>query len=284
MGTNTTGTVSGLAEGLTYYFVAVACDAEGDEAPPSNEISVPIPTNTPPTLAEALDTPGWTWTTGGNPPAWVGQTDTTHDGLDAARSGAIGDNQATWAETTVSGPGTLSFWWKVSSETNHDFLRFAVDGLEQASISGDADWVQANSALAAGSHTLRWTYTKDPSMSVGEDAGWVDQVSYTPLVFVWTLSVASLNPGSGVSVTGSPNDNSGQGSGVTGFTRTYNNGEVVILTAPATAGGNPFQKWQKDGADWATTQTTTATMDADHTMTRWTWVLTSSKAQAWASL
>ena len=67
-----------------------------------------------------------------------------------------------------------------------------------------------------------------------------------------TLTIASANPGSGVSITASPNDNSNQGGGTSQFTRTYNNNTAVNLTAPATAGGNNFQKWQRDGADFAT--------------------------------
>jgi hypothetical protein len=82
-----------------------------------------------------------------------------------------------------------------------------------------------------------------------------------------TLMVASSNPASGVSVTVSPSDNNGAGSGVTQFTRTYNDGTVVTLTAPATAGGNSFQKWQRDGVDVSTGQTTNVTMDTNHTMT-----------------
>src|SRR6185369_1686990 len=41
------------------------------------------------------------------------------------------------------------------------------------------------------------------------------------------------------------------------------------LTAPAAAGGNNFQKWLKDGADFAnnTQANVSVTMDADHTMT-----------------
>ncbi|MBI3413986.1 MAG: HYR domain-containing protein, partial [Verrucomicrobia bacterium] len=81
------------------------------------------------------------------------------------------------------------------------------------------------------------------------------------------LTVASSNPNSGVSVTVSPNDNNGQGNGVTQFTRTYNLSTVVNLTAPAIAGGNNFVKWQRDGADWATTVATSVTMDVSHTMT-----------------
>jgi len=82
-----------------------------------------------------------------------------------------------------------------------------------------------------------------------------------------TLTVASSNPASGVSVTVSPNDNNAQGNGSTSFTRTYNNNTQVTLTAPSTAGGNNFAKWQRDGVDAGTTISTTVIMDANHTMT-----------------
>jgi len=84
---------------------------------------------------------------------------------------------------------------------------------------------------------------------------------------VATLSVASSNPAGGVTITVSPNDAGGLGSGPTPFTRSYQLLSLVNLTAPATVGGNLFQKWQRDGADWATTAATTVTMDAAHTMT-----------------
>lgn len=82
-----------------------------------------------------------------------------------------------------------------------------------------------------------------------------------------TLTVASSNPASGVSITVSPNDNSGQGNGVTQFTRVYNTNASVSLTAPSTAGGNNFQKWQRDGVDFTTSLLANLTLDADHTMT-----------------
>jgi hypothetical protein len=77
----------------------------------------------PPTLAEALDTPGWAWATGTIP--WIGQTTVTHDGVDAGQSGAISHGEQSWMETTVAGPGTLTFWWRVSSESGYDYLEFA---------------------------------------------------------------------------------------------------------------------------------------------------------------
>src|SRR5262249_19342279 len=36
-------------------------------------------------LVDALDQPGWIWTTSGSPP-WMGQSVETHDGFDAARN------------------------------------------------------------------------------------------------------------------------------------------------------------------------------------------------------
>src|SRR6476619_5943346 len=82
-----------------------------------------------------------------------------------------------------------------------------------------------------------------------------------------TLTVASTNPASGVSIAVSPNDNSGVGNGPTPFSRTYNPNTTVTLTAPATAGGNSFQKWQRNGVDWSTSQATNVTLDANYTMT-----------------
>jgi len=82
-----------------------------------------------------------------------------------------------------------------------------------------------------------------------------------------TLTVASSNPGSGVSITVSPNDNNGQASGVTQFTRVYNNNTNMSLTASSTAGGNNFQKWQLDGVDLTTSLLANFVMDANHTMT-----------------
>ncbi len=91
-------------------------------------------------------------------------------------------------------------------------------------------------------------------------------VYVTPVV-TQVLTVNSVNPASLVAVTVSPADNSGAGNGSTSFTRTYNQGTVVTLTAPATSQGNNFSKWQKNGVDHSVTAQTTVTMDGAHTMT-----------------
>lgn len=131
----------------------------------------------------ALDTTGIPWESAGATP-WFAQTTITKDGVDAVQSGAIDHNGSSALDATVTGPGTLTFWWKVSSESNYDFLKFDLNGVEQtgslAKISGNIDWVQKTVTIPSGTTTLRWTYYKDGSVVAGSDAAWVDQVVYTP--------------------------------------------------------------------------------------------------------
>jgi hypothetical protein len=141
------------------------------------------------------------WTTGGDAP-WTTQIITTHDSQHAARSGIIfgtmvsqgTTGQETWLQTTVNDPGTLSFWWKVSSEGEEsdddgepwgDILYFHTDGEERIRTSGEKDWTQHTYTITGtGAHTLKWTYKKDPYLAVGADAAWLDQV-------IWTTGTAT---------------------------------------------------------------------------------------------
>ncbi len=144
-------------------------------------------------LPVAMDNGGFTWLTGGANP-WFGDTATTHDGTDAAHSGPVRHGLNSWLQTTVSGPGTLSFWWKASTELNGDPLTFSLDGNAQNSISGEVDWIQRTYSIGAGTHTLRWEYARDGGGNGGQNMGWVDQVSWitpgptitSPLTVNWT--------------------------------------------------------------------------------------------------
>jgi C1A family cysteine protease len=127
-------------------------------------------------LGETLDAPGLAWTTSGAA-LWFGQTLTTHDGIDAARSGAITRNRESRLETQVSGAGTLRFWWKVSSEENFDWLRCEIDGTQVARISGEKDWAEFTLAIPAGPHVIAWVYQKNGTINAGADAAWLDQVT-----------------------------------------------------------------------------------------------------------
>jgi hypothetical protein len=129
------------------------------------------------TIGEAVDAAALPWSTSGNA-NWAGQTTTSYYDGDAAQSGAITHNQSSHLQTTVSGIGTISFFWRVSSEPEYDYLRFYIDGVEQTgSISGSTNWHSKTYNIATpGSHTLRWSYTKDFSESLNSDCGWVDRV------------------------------------------------------------------------------------------------------------
>ena len=129
-------------------------------------------------IGDAVDNTTLTWATGGDA-TWDRVTTTSYYGGDSAQSGAITHNETSWVQTTVTGPGTLSFYWKVSSEFSYDNLRFSIDAVGQRQISGYVDWHQKSYAISSGTHTLKWAYTKDGSGSVGSDAGWLDRVVYT---------------------------------------------------------------------------------------------------------
>ena len=137
--------------------------------------------------SQFLNNPNLSWITWGNA-QWFGETTVTHDGISAAQSGHINDNQDSWLGTSVAGPGRLSFWWRVSSEPNFDFLQFYINGdLEANSLSGEIDWQQQTFNVPAGTNTLRWRYVKDQNVSDGADAGWLDQVTYSPGVWLELL-------------------------------------------------------------------------------------------------
>lgn len=66
------------------------------------------------TLGVALNATNLTWTTSGTDGAqgWSVETTHTEDGVSAAQSGSISSASATSVlQTTVTGPGTLTFWW-----------------------------------------------------------------------------------------------------------------------------------------------------------------------------
>ena len=145
-------------------------------------------------LPVALNNTNLAWATAPSLP-WFGQTNVSHDSVASGRSFFIGDGQQCSLTTTTNGPGTLSFWWKVSSQTNADVLSFLSYGGGTtnltAQISGETGWQQLSVLLGGGSQTLVWIYSKDASLSAGLDAGFVDQVSY---VFGPTLPYIITNP------------------------------------------------------------------------------------------
>lgn len=111
---------------------------------------------------------------------WVPVNHHSWFGGDALQSGDTADGSSSVVQTTVSGPGTATFYWKVSSESGKDVLRASVDGSIKLNISGEVDWQLATLTLTSGVHALRWEYIKDATNSVGSDAGWIDRLRILP--------------------------------------------------------------------------------------------------------
>ncbi len=125
-------------------------------------------------LAAALDAPVQSFTTSGDLP-WVPQDLYASDGLDASRSGPIGNEEQSVMTTQVTGPCKVVFYWGVSSEADYDFLRFHIDDEEQEAISGEVGWTRKGFVVPAGTHTLKWSYSKDEFTVSGLDSGLVDR-------------------------------------------------------------------------------------------------------------
>ncbi len=155
-----------------------------------------------PTLKDVLDPGGSTfvWNTGGNAP-WFSATKSGRDGSDAVGSGMIADNQSSWLESPVQGPGVVTFWWKVSSQPNADLLSFGFDGSVVATISGEIDWQQKSFNISNGKHVLRWNYSKDGVLNAGLDRTFLANVRFspvTPIEFIQHPRSATRNVGESV--------------------------------------------------------------------------------------
>ena len=107
-------------------------------------------------------------------------SNTAYEGSYAAQSGDINDSQESGLEVTldVMNDGQISFYYKVSSEANYDYLKFYIDGSEIASWAGETDWTQASFDVSSGTRTFKWQYEKDGSVSNGEDCGWIDYIIF----------------------------------------------------------------------------------------------------------
>ena len=119
-------------------------------------------------------------TDGGAP--WSADPTTYYAGGGSAKSGAIGGAMFSYLTTTVSGPASVSFYQKVSSEPTYDGLSFYIDTstTPKYKTTGEVNWQQKAFTLPAGTHTLRWKYAKNAATSRGSDAAWLDKVVVSP--------------------------------------------------------------------------------------------------------
>jgi hypothetical protein len=178
---NTTFTVTASKTGYTSSSQSVTTGASSNNTTTTgNKWPIDFALSGAPaiTLNQALDNTRLTFNSVGNA-NWYGQSATWYYGGSAAQSGAISHNQYSDLYVTVVGPGTLSFYWKVSSEADWDWLLLYLDSTNTNWISGEVGWTKVTKTIPPGIHTITWRYSKDGSLSSGSDCGWVDKVVYT---------------------------------------------------------------------------------------------------------
>ena len=97
------------------------------------------------------------------------------------RSGQIGNSTNSWMETSIVGPASFSFDWKVSCNTRGHYLAWFIDGVEQTRIRGEVDWATVVASIPEGEHVVRFDYVKGSTAAAGEDKGQVRNFSINPV-------------------------------------------------------------------------------------------------------
>jgi hypothetical protein len=132
---------------------------------------------------ETGDFSSYDWEFSGNSPWQISQT-SPYEGSYCMESGSIGDNQTSevFLEADVLSNSEISFYYKVSSEANYDFLQFSVDGNIVGSWAGNVGWAHASYPVEAGTRIFKWAYKKDVNTVSGSDRAWVDFIVFPPSV------------------------------------------------------------------------------------------------------
>lgn len=115
---------------------------------------------------------------------WYGQTNVTHDGVDALASEPMVFDG--FCEQTVlakiSGTGTLSFWWKIdgaaADELRAEVLDSASNVLASVTRSGSEgpDWANTNLTVTTGGIFIRWTLASGDGNDSLLPQAWLDEV------------------------------------------------------------------------------------------------------------
>ncbi len=113
---------------------------------------------------------------------WSITTNSPHGGAYCMKSGCSGVDNANsdmTLEVDIDKDGEISFFAKISSESGWDKGHFYIDSVEKKEFSGECDWTESRFPIAAGHHTLRWSYSKDQDNFSGDDCLYIDDVKLT---------------------------------------------------------------------------------------------------------
>jgi PKD repeat protein len=148
------------------------------------------------TLGQALDQPNLIWTTSGEG-TWFPETTNTADGISAAQSAPINNNQNATLETTITGPAYITFNWQVVADDNDFHLFFYVDGAIEEELNGAQSWTAAGPfTVGAGAHDLQWVafvYPADAE-STTNDAAFLGDVVVAPIPTLAVTATPTTGP------------------------------------------------------------------------------------------
>jgi len=125
---------------------------------------------------------------------WQRDTSEYYLGPASLRSAEIGNRQSSSARIKVHvfEDDSISFNFKVSSESGYDHLRFYVDEEEIQRWSGEYGWANYSHQLTKGLHHLEWMYKKDLNTASGKDAAWIDDIVFPKHSFIPDLYIDSI--------------------------------------------------------------------------------------------
>jgi hypothetical protein len=110
---------------------------------------------------------------------WETTRSERHSGFFSAQAGSIEDGESSTLEVSLDCiSDNISFYRKVSSESHCDYLIFKINGVEKGSWSGEEDWAEVSFTVDEGMRTFEWTYSKDASISEGNDSAWIDDIIF----------------------------------------------------------------------------------------------------------
>ena len=116
---------------------------------------------------------------------WVISTNNPYEGTNCSRS-ALNQPDNTDSELSIDlnilAAGDISFYKKMSSEQDYDFLKFKINSQKVGEWSGiDAGWSLVSFPVNAGQNTFKWEYDKDGGFSEGQDCAFVDYIVFPPI-------------------------------------------------------------------------------------------------------
>lgn len=117
------------------------------------------------------------WNQGTYP--WQNVAQGAYQGSRCLRSGNCGNGNSSelsiiWTSTIDD---SITFYRNVSSENNYDWFKFYIDGQQMEQVSGtDNEWTRRAFYVPQGTHTFKFSYEKDGSVSSGSDCAWIDNL------------------------------------------------------------------------------------------------------------